>query len=71
MIILYTIDCHNCKRLEDKLNDCGISYNVCKDENKMVELGMTVMPVLQIDDGLFLNFKEAMKWANNNKKMGG
>lgn len=67
MIILYTIDCPNCKRLEDKLNDCGMSYNVCKDKGKMVELGMTAMPVLQIDDDLFLNFKEAMKWANGKK----
>lgn len=69
MITLYTIDCCNCKRLEDKLNDCGISYVICRDEDKMVELGMTAMPILQIDDGSFLSFKEAMKWAND-KKMG-
>ena len=69
MITLYTIDCHNCKRLEDKLNDCGISYDVCKDKSKMAELGMTAMPVLQIDDDSFLSFKEAIKWAND-KKMG-
>lgn len=69
MITLFTIDCHNCKRLEEKLQDCGISYNVCKNKEKMVELGMITMPVLQIDDNTFLNFKEAMKWAND-KKMG-
>lgn len=70
MVTLYTIDCVSCKRLEDKLNNCGILYNVCKDRDRMTELGMTCMPVLQIDDGSFLNFKEAIKWVNN-KKMGG
>jgi hypothetical protein len=35
----------------------------------MAELGMTAMPVLQIDDDSFLSFKEAIKWAND-KKMG-
>lgn len=68
MITLYTIDCYNCKRLEDKLNDCGISYDVCKDKSKMAELGMTVMPVLQIGNDSFLNFKEAMKWINDQRK---
>lgn len=67
MIILYTIDCPSCKRLEDKLNNYNIPYDVCKDIDLMASLGMTSMPVLQIEDGTFLNFKEAVKWINDQK----
>ena len=67
MITLYTIDCMSCLRLEKKLNENNIQYNVCKDTDLMVSLGMTSMPILQIEDGTFLNFKEAVKWINDQK----
>lgn len=65
MIVLYTIDCESCLRLEKKLQDKNIAYATCKDTNKMAELGMSHMPVLQIEDGSFLSFKQAMKWADS------
>lgn len=68
VIKLYTIDCFNCNRLEDKLKENNITYEICNDRNIMVNLGLTHMPVLQIDDNTFLNFKEAMKWINNQKE---
>lgn len=67
MITLFTIDCPSCLRLEKKLNENNISYNVCKDTDLMASLGMTSMPVLQINDNTFLNFKEAVKWINDQK----
>ena len=67
MITLYTIDCMSCLRLEKKLNENNIPYSVCKDMDLMASLGMTSMPVLQIEDGTFLNFKEAVKWINDQK----
>lgn len=68
MIILYTIDCINCSRLENKLRESNIRYEVCRDREKMRNLGMSHMPVLQTDENTFLNFKEAMKWINNQKE---
>ena len=67
MITLFTIDCPSCLRLEKKLNENNISYNVCKDTDLMASLGMTSTPVLQINDSTFLNFKEAVKWINDQK----
>lgn len=66
MITLYTIDCNNCKRLEEKLNEAGITYLAIKDRELMKKLGMSHMPVLEVDDKL-LSFKEAIKWINDKK----
>lgn len=66
MVTLYTIDCNNCKRLEEKLNEAGITYFTIKDRKLMKKLGMSYMPVLEVDDRL-LSFKEAIKWINDKK----
>lgn len=63
MITLYTIDCPSCLRLEKKLTEANIKFEVCRDKNTMMTMGMSHMPVLQIDAD-FLNFKEAMQWIN-------
>ena len=64
MVTLYTIDCGNCKRLEEKLNEAGITYLTIKDKKIMAKLGMSHMPMLEVDDKL-LTFKEAVKWIND------
>ena len=63
MIKLYTIDCPSCLRLEKKLAEANIKFEVCRDKNLMMTMGMSHMPMLQIDDK-FLNFKEAVQWIN-------
>lgn len=68
MVTLYTIDCFNCQRLERKLEQAHIQFNICKDKNIMAKLGMSHMPVLQIDDDTRLEFKDAIKWVNNYNK---
>ena len=68
MIILYTIDCINCGRLENKLKENNIQYEVCRDREKMLNLGMSHMPVLQTGKNTFLNFKEAMAWIKRQKE---
>lgn len=62
-IVLYTIDCPKCKILESKLNSKNISYEVFKDKDKMIEKGLSTMPVLEVDDQL-LDFGKAIKWIN-------
>ena len=64
MITLYTIDCPNCKVLEKKLSSKNITYVVCKDTEKMLQLNITNLPVLDVDGNL-LNFSDAIKWVNN------
>ena len=63
-VTLYTIDCFNCKRLEKKLEQAHIQYNVCKNQDTMSKLGMSHMPVLQVDN-TYLDFKDAIQWVNN------
>lgn len=63
MVVLYTIDCPKCKVLENKLNAKGIEYEMCKDKNEMMRLGISVCPVLSVDDKL-LDFHDGNKWIN-------
>lgn len=63
-VILYSTGCPRCKILKSKLNKKGITYSVVDDVGKMLSMGMTTMPVLEID-GVKMNFKEAINWINN------
>ena len=65
MITVYSTGCPRCTVLEKKLLQADIAYKICEDKNKMLEMGITSVPVLQIKDGELLNFKEAMKWIDN------
>lgn len=64
MIILFSTNCPRCKVLESKLDEKGINYSVVDDVEKMIELGMTTMPILEVD-GVRMNFKEAINWVNS------
>ena len=61
-IILYsTSTCPSCRNLKSQLNNKGIIYEVCDDEDKMISIGIQHIPVLEVD-GNRLNYKEALKW---------
>lgn len=62
MIVLYTTHCPKCKVLTRKLNDKGISYEVCEDTKIMEEKGFVSLPMLDID-GDVKDFSSAMKWV--------
>lgn len=62
-ITLYSSGCPRCKVLEKKLNDKSIKYNLFADVDKMVEMGFTMMPVLEVD-GTRMGFKAANDWIN-------
>lgn len=66
-IILYTIGCPNCERLEEKLNAFNIKHEVCEDRELMTSKGITHSPVLEVDN-VQMSFKEAMKWVNEQRK---
>ena len=66
-VILYSTNCPRCKILKSKLDDKRIIYSIVNDVDKMLSMGMVVVPVLEVD-GVRMNFKEAINWINNDKQ---
>lgn len=62
-IILYTINCPICKRIEQMLDKKNISYTLCTDESLMSQLGIETLPVLSVN-GKLLQAKAAMEYIN-------
>lgn len=63
-IILYsTKSCPRCSGLKRTLKDKGIDYEVCEDVDKMASLGISSIPVLEIN-GELLSSAESIRWAN-------
>lgn len=61
VIKCYSIGCPRCNVLEKKLKQKNINFKLISDRNVMEELGITDVPVLEVD-GVFYNFKEAVDW---------
>ena len=61
-IILYTTHCPMCTMLKTKLDAKNINYEVCTDTEKMTELGIKTVPVLQINGGSLMSLRESLKW---------
>lgn len=53
--------------LKSKLDDKKVIYSIVNDVDKMLSMGMAVVPVLEVD-GIRMNFKEAINWINNDKQ---
>ena len=66
MIILYSTNCPKCKILEQKLKSKNIKYSEFTDVDKMIEMGFSVMPMLEVD-GVIMDFGTANKWINEFK----
>ena len=62
-VVLYTIGCPLCLVLEKKLDAEGVTYEKFEDKDKMIEMGMSTMPVLEVD-GVRMNYAKAIKWIN-------
>ena len=63
MIKLYSTGCPKCKVLSQKLKDKNIDYELCTDINKILDLGFTTVPVLEVDNKM-MDFKTAVDWVN-------
>ena len=61
-IILYSTGCPQCKVLAGLLDKKGIQYEYCSDVNHMMQIGISSVPMLEID-GEILNFQKAMAWV--------
>ena len=68
MIILYTTHCPKCRILEQKLKSKNIEYIEFTDVDKMLEMGFSIMPMLEVD-GVVMDFATANKWINEFNKI--
>ena len=59
-IIMYTTHCPTCKALEMRLKKYNVEYEEFTDTDAMIKLGITAVPVLEVD-GTRLKVKEAIK----------
>lgn len=50
--------------LEKNLQKKGIVYHTSENLDKLVRAGFQSAPVLEIEEGKFLNFKDAWSWVN-------
>ncbi len=50
-----------CEMLKEKLDASEIEYEVCRDVDRMKELGITHVPMLQTDEGNILSVGDALK----------
>lgn len=66
MVVLYSTGCPKCKVLEKKLDMKGIQYQKNNSVMEMVSLGITQVPVLQVE-GMLLDFAEATTWINQQR----
>jgi len=70
MVIFYTTHCTKCRILEQKLNAKNIEYSEFTDVDKMIEMGFSMMPMLEVD-GVIMDFATANKWINEFKETKG
>ena len=63
-VILYSTGCPRCKVIARKLDDKRINYSIVDKVDVMLELGITNVPVLEVDDRK-MEFKEAINWVNS------
>lgn len=64
---LYTIGCPQCKVLERKLGDAKISYDTETDVEEMKKMGISTLPILEVD-GERLTFAKAIEWVREREK---
>lgn len=64
--ILYSAHCPCCEALEERLRQTEIEYAVVSDTGQILALGITHVPVLEID-GQQMNYSAAIHWLNERK----
>lgn len=64
MVVVYSTGCPKCQILKKKLEEKDIEFTECSDVQKMLGLGITTVPVMEIDGNL-MDFKSSVEWVNN------
>lgn len=60
-IILYSTGCPKCKILKQKLDEKGITYEVCSDVNIMISKGIKSVPLLEVEEKI-MTYIDAVNW---------
>ena len=63
MIVLYSNHCPLCDNLKELLDKNNIDYELVDDVNKMSSLGINRTPMLQVEDGTLMKYKDALNWV--------
>lgn len=63
---LYSTNCPKCNVIEKKLRNKNIEFEKITDfdHNKMREKGFSFAPILEIDDGVLLDYSDANNYIN-------
>ena len=61
--IFTTATCPKCKILKKKMDEKGMVYEECADEEQLQQMGILSVPVLSID-GKLMDFPEAIQYVN-------
>ena len=61
MVVLYSTGCPKCKVLEKKLDMKGIQYQKNNSVMEMVSLGITQVPVLQVEFNIVDEFETSSR----------
>jgi len=64
LIKLYTTGCPQCKFIEDQFNKKHIIYEKITRKEIMLQKQFTHVPMLELEGGQILNYKEIIKWIN-------
>lgn len=64
-IVMYTTHCPQCNVLAKKMTQKNIQYIEIDDIEVMRNLGIMTAPMLSIDDGAPMNFKDSINWINS------
>ena len=64
-IIMYTTHCPQCNVLAKKMTQKNIQYIEIDDIEVMRNLGIMTVPMLSIDNGAPMNFKDSINWVNS------
>lgn len=65
-IILYTSHCPKCKVLQTKLDNAGIIYEVFDNVDEMIKMGMTTVPILNVN-GQNMTYSKSIKWLKERR----
>jgi glutaredoxin len=64
-VVFYTTHCPQCSILAKKLEQKNIQYTTVEDVAVMTAMGLTTVPVLTVDGGAPMNFKDSVQWINS------
>ena len=66
--VLYSTGCPACRTLKDILDSRGITYTENNNVERMLSLGFDKVPMLEVEEGLYLDYAAGMSWAFNGGK---